>query len=122
VKQKENLLSHELEDNLTGAYIMGFVKIASTNDLKPGEMKSVEVEQKEICLTNVNGNFYAIGNKCTHAGCMLSDGKLDGPNIKCSCHFSVFNVQTGAVVKGPATEPEPVYQVKLENDQILIDV
>lgn len=101
---------------------MEFVKVASTNDLKPGEMKSVEVEQKEICLANVNGNLYAIGNKCTHAGCMLTDGKLDGPNVKCSCHFSVFNVQTGAVVKGPAAEPEPTYQVKLENGQILISL
>ena len=101
---------------------MGFVKVASTNDLKPGEIKSVQVEQKEICLANVNGNFYAIGNRCTHANCSLSDGTLYGPNVKCPCHFSVFNVQTGVVVKGPATEPEPVYQVKLENDQILIDI
>ena len=101
---------------------MGYTKVASVNDLKPGQMKSVEVEQKEICLANVNGNFYAIGNSCTHAGCMLSDGTLDGPNVKCSCHFSIFNVQTGAVVKGPAAEPDPTYQVKVEGDQILINI
>ena len=101
---------------------MGFVKVTSQNDLKPGEMKSVEVQGKEICLANVNGNFYAIGNRCTHAGCMLTDGTLNGSNVKCSCHFSVFNVQTGTVVKGPAAEPEPTYQVKLENGQILINV
>jgi nitrite reductase/ring-hydroxylating ferredoxin subunit len=100
---------------------VGFVKVASLNDLEPGKMKSIEVEQKEICLANVNGNFYAIGNRCTHANCSLSDGTLDGSNVKCPCHFSVFNVQTGAVVKGPTTEPEPTYQVKIENDQILID-
>lgn len=101
---------------------MPFIKVASLSDLKLGEMKSVEVGQKEICLANVNGNFYAIGNRCTHAGCMLSDGKLEGPNVKCPCHLSVFNVQSGVVVKGPATEPEPVYQIKLENEQILINV
>lgn len=101
---------------------MRFVKVASLKDLKLGEMKSVKAGQKEICLANVNGNFYAIGNSCTHAGCKLSDGKLDGPNVKCPCHLSVFNVQTGAVVKGPATRPGPVYGIKLENDQILINV
>jgi len=118
----ENLLSHEPKSNVTGVQTVGFIKVASTNDLKPGEMKGIEVQGKEICLTNVNGSFYAIGNRCTHAGCMLTDGTLNGSNIKCSCHFSVFNVQTGAIVKGPAAEPEPSYQVKLENDQVLINV
>jgi nitrite reductase/ring-hydroxylating ferredoxin subunit len=101
---------------------MGFTKVASMNDLKPGRMKGIEVEQKKICLANVNGNFYAIGNRCTHANCSLSDGTLNGPNIKCPCHSSIFNVQTGAIVKGPAKEPEPIYKVKLENGQILISV
>ena len=101
---------------------MAYVKIASVNDLKPGQMKSVNVQDKEICLANSDGNFYAIGNRCTHANCLLSDGTLDGSNVKCPCHFSIFNAQTAAVIKGPATEPEPTYQIKLENDQILISV
>lgn len=101
---------------------MGFVKAAFVNDINAGTMMKVEIEDREICLANVNGTFYAIGNRCTHAHCLLSDGSLDGSNVKCSCHFSVFNIQTGAIVKGPARQPEPTYQVKTEGDQVLINV
>jgi 3-phenylpropionate/trans-cinnamate dioxygenase ferredoxin subunit len=55
-------------------------------------------------------------------GCMLADGTLNGANVTCSCHGSVFDVKTGNVVKGPARKPEPVYQTKLEGEQILVDV
>ena len=54
--------------------------------------------------------------------CMLSDGTLRGENVTCSCHGSIFEVKTGNVVKGPARKPEPVFQVKVEGDQILVDV
>ena len=101
---------------------MGFVKVASTKDLKPGEMIDADVGGKEICVANVGDKYYAIGNRCTHMSCLLSDGTLRGENVTCPCHGSVFNVQTGAVVKGPAQKPEPAYEVKLEQGQVLITV
>lgn len=101
---------------------MGFVKAASTKDLGPGKMMGVEVGGKGVFIANVEGRYYAIGNRCTHAGCMLSDGKLGGENVTCSCHGSVFDVKTGNVVKGPAKKPEPAFQVKVEGDQILVNV
>jgi len=100
---------------------MGFVKVASTKDLKPGEMIDAGAGGKEICVVNVGGKYYAIGNRCTHMGCLLSGGKLIGEEVTCPCHGSVFNVVTGAVVKGPAKKPEPEYGVKVEEDQVLIE-
>jgi nitrite reductase/ring-hydroxylating ferredoxin subunit len=52
--------------------------------------------------------------------CLLSDGILEGKNIMCPCHGSVFNVETGVVVKGPAKKAEPVFQVKFEGDHVLV--
>ena len=55
-------------------------------------------------------------------GCLLSGGTLREGNVTCPCHGSVFNVLTGAVVKGPAKNSEPAYGLRIEEDQVLIDV
>lgn len=101
---------------------MTFMKAASAKDLEPGSMKSVELDGKEIFLANVGGKYYAIGNRCTHMSCLLSDGDLRGENVTCSCHGSTFDLKTGNVLKGPAKKPEPVYKVKVEGNDVLIDV
>lgn len=101
---------------------MALVKLASVGDLNPNQMKAVEVNGKKILLVNLNGAYYAIGNKCTHRGCMLSSGKLKENTVQCGCHGAIFDVKTGNVVKGPAKDPEPTYDVKVENGQIMADV
>jgi nitrite reductase/ring-hydroxylating ferredoxin subunit len=101
---------------------MGFVRVASAEDLKAGGMMAAEAGGKEICLANVGGKFYAIGNRCTHMGCLLSDGTLSGEKVTCPCHGSTFNFLTGAVVKGPAKKSEPAYELKVEKDQVLVNV
>jgi len=101
---------------------MGFVKVASTKDVGPGKMNGVEAGGKPAFLVNLGDKYYAIGNICTHMGCMLSDGVLKGENVQCPCHGSIFDVKTGNVTKGPAKKPEPVFQVKVEGDQIFVNV
>ena len=101
---------------------MEFVIVASAKDLKADEMISTEARGKEICVANVGGTFYAIGNRCTHMGCLLSDGTLGEEKVTCPCHGSTFSIRTGAVVKGPAEKSEPVYEVKVEKDQVLVNV
>ncbi len=95
---------------------------ASASELKPGDIKGVEVGGKEIVLINLDGQIHAIGNRCTHMSCLLSDGSLMADGMHCACHGSVFDPRTGEVVKGPARNPEPVYEVKIEGDQIQVDV
>jgi len=99
---------------------MVFVEVASKKDVPVGKMKMVEVNGTSILLVNLAGDYYAIGNICSHRGCKLSSGMLDGEIVRCSCHGSRFKVKTGEVVGGPATKPETTYEVKAEEDQILI--
>ncbi len=99
---------------------MAFVNVASATELKPDEMKAVNVNGKPVLLVNLNGTYYAIGNVCTHMGCPLSKGTLKGENIECVCHGSTFDLKTGKVVRGPADRPETNYQVKVEKGQVLI--
>jgi 3-phenylpropionate/trans-cinnamate dioxygenase ferredoxin subunit len=99
---------------------MALTSVASTADLQPNKMKAVNVNGKPVLLVNLEGTFYAIGNVCTHMACSLSNGRLKGEVVQCPCHGSMFNVKTGSVVGGPALKPEPKYNVKVENGQVMI--
>jgi nitrite reductase/ring-hydroxylating ferredoxin subunit len=101
---------------------MTFVKVFLTKDLEPGHMIGVEAGGKEIVVVNLEGKFYAIGNRCTHMSCVLSDGALKGRSVTCPCHGSTFDVTTGSVIKGPAKKPEPAYPTKIEGEHVLADV
>jgi nitrite reductase/ring-hydroxylating ferredoxin subunit len=101
---------------------MGFVKVLQENDLRPNEIKAVQADGKNVLVVNINGEYFAIGNICMHMGCRLSNGTLTGENIECPCHGSTYSVKSGSIVKGPTKKPEPVYQVKVEGGQILVNV
>ena len=74
----------------------------------------------QIVLTELNGSPIAFANLCTHEECDLAYGALDGEEIECDCHGSVFNVVSGEVLQGPATERLPVYAVRVEGDDVLV--
>jgi nitrite reductase/ring-hydroxylating ferredoxin subunit len=101
---------------------MDFVKAALKKEIPAGKMKLVEVGGVSVLLANVAGEYYAIGNKCTHRGCKLSSGVFEGETVKCPCHKSVFNVKTGEVMHGPASKPAPKYAVRVEEEQILLGI
>jgi nitrite reductase/ring-hydroxylating ferredoxin subunit len=98
------------------------VRIASTKDLSSGKMMGIENNGKAILVANLNGQYYAIGNTCTHAGCMLSDGTLNGEKVRCPCHGSTFDIRTGKVLKGLANDPEPSFNLRIDGDQILVSM
>lgn len=95
-----------------------FVRVASTIDVPNGRMKKVVVEGRPILLVNSEGQFYAIGSVCTHMGGPLDQGILDGHEVQCPWHGSRFDLKTGQVKRGPAGRPEPVYEVKVEGNEI----
>ncbi|HSA75263.1 MAG TPA: Rieske 2Fe-2S domain-containing protein [Candidatus Nitrosocosmicus sp.] len=100
----------------------GFIRVADTKDIAPSQMKEVQVDGESICIANVNGKYYAIDNICTHEGGPLADGTLDGYEVECPWHNSKFDLRTGEVTNPPANEPEPVYEVKVEGNNILIKI
>ena len=97
-----------------------FAKVADTTDIQPSHMKEVQVDGESICIINVDGKYYAIGNICTHEGGPLADGTLEGYEVECPWHASKFDVRTGEVTNPPASESEPVYQIKVDGNNILI--
>jgi nitrite reductase/ring-hydroxylating ferredoxin subunit len=100
---------------------MTLVNVALATDMKPNQMKAVKVNDKSVLIVNLEGSYYAIGDKCTHRGCSLAKGKLEGELVQCPCHKSKFNVKTGEVVGGPAKTAEPKYEVKVEDGKLFIN-
>jgi 3-phenylpropionate/trans-cinnamate dioxygenase ferredoxin subunit len=107
--------------------ILEFVKVAETSEIPMGKIKMVKLEEKEILIANVDGNYYAIGNRCTHKGGDLSKGSLDGKIVTCPRHGSRFDVTTGKAVTGPKilllslkTKDEPSFEVKVEGKDIML--
>jgi nitrite reductase/ring-hydroxylating ferredoxin subunit len=81
-------------------------------DVPPGSAALVG----EAAVFNVDGNFCATQAKCTHMGGPLSQGALEGSTVTCPWHGSQFNVCSGEVLRGPATDPLTIFQVTVEDD------
>jgi len=101
---------------------MARIQVGLAKDVPPGAMKGYRAGDRGIVVSNIGGKFSAVGDKCTHRGCTLSKGRMEGEVVTCPCHGSRFSLKTGAVVRGPATEPEPAYSVTVEGEGIWVEV
>ena len=107
---------------------MVFEKVAQTQEIPAGQLKAVKLGNKEIMIANVNGQYYAIANICTHQGGNLSLGTLQGNIVICPKHKAQFDITNGKVVshpKIPLMHPkiadQTVYKVKVEGTDILVE-
>ena len=98
----------------------GFVPVAKTGDLSPGEMKWVVVDGERRVLANVEGVYYALSDVCGHRNAPLSRGRLEGYVIECPLHYAQFDVRTGELVNGPVSTAIPIYKVQVEGDTVYI--
>ena len=97
-----------------------FVKVAESREIGPSSMKAVEVDGEKICVINAEGNYYAIGNVCTHVAGPLHEPTLEGFEVECPWHGSKFDIKTGEPTKPPAARAVPKYEVKIDGDNILV--
>lgn len=95
---------------------------ARADEVVEGEVIGVIVDGEPIALYKVAGQYYATGNVCTHEYALLSDGYVEGDCIECPLHQARFQIATGEVRAAPASEPIKSYPVKLDGDQVLVDV
>jgi nitrite reductase/ring-hydroxylating ferredoxin subunit len=86
----------------------------SLSAISPGQAKRVMLDGKAIAVYNVEGNYYATADECTHARGPLSEGRIEGMNIICPWHDSCFDVRTGEATCRPAKKPVQVYRVVVD--------
>lgn len=99
-----------------------FVTFCTTDELPPGEREVFDVGRTSILLFNIDGDYYAVENMCSHEEYELADGALDGCSLECSKHGAVFDVRTGAVLAPPAHKPIQIYTVRLQDNEVQVEL
>lgn len=99
---------------------MTFVKVARVGEIAPGTVKRVELGDEPVAIFNLDGEFYAIGDTCTHEEASLADGDIFGDVVECPLHGAEFDIKSGRARTLPAVLPVPTYEVRVEGDDVLI--
>ena len=98
-------------------------RVADQEELKPGELRNVEVAGVRLCLARKNdGKICAISDTCTHEESSLSEGSILGNSVECPSHGSMFDLDTGEVTAGPAQTSVRTYSVSIENGFVMVDM
>jgi len=97
------------------------VRVGHTKDVAEGQMRLYDLSGTKVAVANAGGHLYAFDDRCTHSGCSLAAGRLDGTRVTCPCHGSQFDVTSGAVLRGPATRPIRSLPVRVEGNDVLLE-
>ena len=101
---------------------MSWHRVAAAADVQEGEAFAAEVGERRIALCRVNGAIHAIENICPHAYALLSDGFVEGNEIECPLHAARFDIATGECLSPPADRDLVTYPVKVEGEEVLVEV
>ena len=98
------------------------IKVCKVDELAPGDAIRVEEISPPIAVFNVENQFYAIDDTCTHMQSSLSEGYIDDDVVECAWHMAKFNIRTGAALSYPATRALQTYHVTIEDNTVFVDV
>lgn len=96
--------------------------VAKKEDISEGQGISVEVDGDKVAIFNVDGEFFAISDECSHAGGSLSEGELNAHTVTCPLHGAEFDVKTGQALSEPAEENIKNYKVSVDEEDIKIEI
>jgi 3-phenylpropionate/trans-cinnamate dioxygenase ferredoxin subunit len=99
-----------------------FVKVAKTSGIGKGTARGFVVNGNKVMIANVGGKYYAVEDRCSHAGAKLSTGILAGNIIMCIAHGAQFDVATGAPLTTLAKSPVKTYEVRVSGEDIEISL
>jgi 3-phenylpropionate/trans-cinnamate dioxygenase ferredoxin subunit len=97
-------------------------RLCGKDDLESGTARRFEVGKHRICLVRVGDDYYAIGDRCSHADFSLAEGEVypEERQIECWKHGSTFSLIDGKPQSLPATKPVPTYDVRVEGDDVMV--
>jgi 3-phenylpropionate/trans-cinnamate dioxygenase ferredoxin subunit len=101
---------------------MGEARVCAVGDVAPGTARRFDVDGHRLCVVRLADDWYAIGDRCSHADYSLSEGDVwaDECEIECPKHGSTFSLTTGEPHALPATQPVPVYGTRVAGDDVLV--
>jgi 3-phenylpropionate/trans-cinnamate dioxygenase ferredoxin subunit len=101
---------------------MAFTRACALAEVGAGEALAVTVDGVDLAVVRNGDDVYAIYDECSHAAIPLSEGEVESCEIECWLHGSRFDLRTGKPSGPPATDPVPTYPVRVEGDDVLVDV
>ncbi len=101
---------------------MSWTRVCKLSDIAEESALQVEVEGDPVCIARSDGEVFAVDDICSHAEVSLSEGDVEDGRVECWLHGSRFDLRTGKATSLPATEPIAVFPVKVEGDEVLVDV
>lgn len=99
-----------------------WLRVAATGDCPPGRLLEVAAGSERIVLANVDGDFYALLDRCSHQDYPLSEGELEGTRLECIYHGATFDVCTGRAMQLPAIRPVKTFPVEIRGDAVFIEL
>lgn len=101
---------------------MAEFEICGVDDIEPGTARRFDVGGHRIAVVRIGDDFYAIGDRCSHADYSLSEGEVDEEELTLECwkHGSTFDLTTGEPTVFPATQPVPVYDVDVREGSVFV--
>jgi len=99
-----------------------WIKACSLGQVKEGQLFGLTINDKKILLANLKGKIHATDLICTHADADLSTGFLSEEGVRCPLHLSVFNLENGTPQNLPAETSLKVYNVKIDNNEIYVEI
>ena len=101
-----------------------FVRLATVDDIPVNEVRAFEYDRRRIAIYHCGEAFYATIDICSHAYAELSEGYLDCDDctIECPLHGSRFDISSGAVLTLPAYEPIETYPVRVDGQDLLVEL
>jgi len=101
---------------------MGKILAGKTSDITPGKLLKVSSNGKEILVANVDGNFFAMDDTCTHQGASLSEGTLEGSTVTCPWHGSTWDCKSGKLIAFASKINDlGSYKVTVESDSVYVE-
>ena len=98
------------------------LELCKAEDVGVGEARKIEAAGLTLAVYNLEGEFFATDDHCTHGPGSLSEGFIDGDLVECNFHQGVFNIRTGEVVQPPCMAPVKTYKTVVEGGRVFIEV
>jgi 3-phenylpropionate/trans-cinnamate dioxygenase ferredoxin subunit len=102
------------------AVTIDWISVANVDEIAPGERLIVEIGRDWVVIFNVEGEFYALEDRCSHEDVPLSEGTLTDCVIECRKHGATFDITTGQHLSPPAVAPVKKFPVRVEDDTVQI--
>ncbi len=97
-----------------------WITVAKVSELAPGQWRTVDADGAQIVVFNLDGEYFAIEDVCTHDGGQLTGGTVEGAEVICPRHGARFCIRTGEALSAPAYEPTSRFPVRIENGAIQV--